>query len=149
MSAIRRGRALVAVTLVTASLFGSACRSSSPYRVVCPSDGSASTAVTGISGLLEHASNFLKGGGRPGKFDPGPLHPVRGGILVYRVPGPIVARSTVGSSGRFRISLAPGRYRLVGVSGPWPPGANGGTDPFDVQTGCFTSINVTTVTYLP
>jgi hypothetical protein len=142
--------ASILVILVTASLFASTWHSPPPaFRVLCPSDGSASTDFTGVSGLLEHATGVLKGGAPEREFEPGPLHQVRGRVLVYQGAAPMTASTAVGPSGRFRIALAPGRYRLAGESGRYPPGANGGTDPFDVQAGCLTSINVMTVTYLP
>jgi len=70
-----------------------------------------------------------EGGAYPGKF-----HPTSGTVEVEFYSQPLVIEQHVGNSGHFRITLAPGKYTVIGCG----PSASGST-----QGQCSKPKNVT------
>jgi hypothetical protein len=102
---------------------------------------------------LYDGKHHTQKGGLP--FTPGELIAVKGTIRVYRTAaytGECVARASVGTSGRFRIPLPPGRYGL-GARLPCRSQLSCRDDavslPFEVTADRFVHVNVTIVPYIP
>lgn len=76
----------------------------------CMGPVAAAQAATPTSHKAVLAGNLgYEGGAPPGKF-----HPTSGTVEVEYYSQPLVLEKHVGKSGHFRITLAPGRYTVIG-----------------------------------
>jgi methyl coenzyme M reductase subunit D len=113
----------------------------------------SASSPSGVQGVLYRA-NTQKGGV---PYAPRPLIPASGTLKVFHTDshgyevGDEVTHVSVDTSGRFRILLSPGRYRIEAEGSEVWPTLNpvGETDSFEVRLGGFVQVKVTMAAYLP
>jgi len=89
--------------------------------LACMGPVAAAQAATPTSHKAVLAGELgYEGGAYPGKF-----HPTSGTVEVEFYSQPLVLEQHVGSSGHFRITLAPGKYTVIGC-GPSASGSSQG-----------------------